>query len=78
MSVSETSELMGVTLNRIMCKDDLIVQYDDEDFIANSRFDDNEVFLYKIRQVIHLYGQYPNVDRKIELQIISINEKYRE
>eukprot|EP00102_Acyrthosiphon_pisum_P023173 XP_016660383.1 PREDICTED: uncharacterized protein LOC107883916 [Acyrthosiphon pisum] len=33
MAVSETGEMMGVTLNRTMCKDDLIVQYRNENFV---------------------------------------------
>ncbi|XP_060868424.1 arylalkylamine N-acetyltransferase 1-like [Metopolophium dirhodum] len=69
--------VMGVTLNTIMSKDDLIVQYGDENFISNLKFDDIEVFLYKIRRDIDLYEKYPNVDRIMELKIISVNEKYR-
>ena len=54
MAVSKTGEIMCVTFNRIMCKDDLTVQYGDEKFVSNSKFDDIEVLLYKIRWAIDL------------------------
>lgn len=77
MAVSENGEVMGVILNNIMCKDHQLDQYGDENFVSNSSFDDIEVLLYKIRQDVDLYGQYPNVDRIMELKLISVNEEYR-
>jgi len=80
MAVSETGDIMGAILNSIMSKEDyLIQQYVDENFEPSSRFDDIEVFLNKVRQDIDLFGQYPNVDvnRIMELKLISVNEAYR-
>jgi len=77
MAVSEIGEVMGVSLNNTMCKDHQLDQYGDENFVSNSRFDDIEVLLFKIRQDIDLYGQYPNVDPIMELKLISVNEEYR-
>lgn len=80
MAVSETGEIMGAILNSVMSKEDyLIQQYGDENFEPSSRFDDIEVLLNKVRRDIDLFGQYPNidVDRIMELKLISVNEAYR-
>jgi len=79
-AVSETGEVMGVILNSIMNMDDYIIQqYSDENFDPSSRFDDIEVLLNKVRRDIDLFGKYPNVniDRIMELKLISVNEAYR-
>lgn len=68
---------MGAILNSIMSKEDyLIQQYGDKNFEPSSRFDDIEVLLNKVRRDIDLFGQYPNidVDRIMELKLISVNE----
>lgn len=77
MAVSKTSEVMGITLNNIMCRDDLLIQYGDEDMDKISKYNEIEIFLDKVRKNSDIYEKYPNVDKIMELKIISVNEAYR-
>ncbi|CAI6364328.1 unnamed protein product [Macrosiphum euphorbiae] len=78
MAVSaETGEMMGVSLNTTLCRDNEIKKYSDENNDKSSKFNDIKVFLDKAEQDIDVFGQYPNIDHIMELSIITVKEAYR-
>ncbi|XP_022168222.1 dopamine N-acetyltransferase-like [Myzus persicae] len=78
MAVSaETGEMMGASLNTTLCRDDEIKKYGDENNDKSSKFNEIMVFLDKAEQNIDIFGKYPNIDRIMELKIITVNEAYR-
>lgn len=75
MALSKNGEVMGGIINYIIGKDD--IQYD-------GNFDDYSelnlkivTFLYKTKLKSNVFGQYPNVDRILDMNIIAVNRAYR-
>jgi len=78
MAVSaETGEMMGASLNTTLCRDNEIKKSSDENNDKSSKYNDIMVFLDKSERDIDVFGQYPNIDRIMELKIITVNEAYR-
>ncbi|CAI6343515.1 unnamed protein product [Macrosiphum euphorbiae] len=78
MAVSaETGEMMGASLNTTLCRDNEIKNTSDENNDKSSKYNDIMVFLDKSERDIDVFGQYPNIDRIMELKIITVNEAYR-
>ncbi|XP_022182153.1 dopamine N-acetyltransferase-like [Myzus persicae] len=76
MAISaETGEMMGAALNSTVCRSDEIKKYGDEN--KSSKYNDIMVVLDKAGRETNVFGQYPNVDRMMELKIITVNEEYR-
>jgi len=78
MAVSQTGDIMGVILNNIMHRDD--VEEDDEDGETcndNLKFKDIVVLLDKIKREADVFTQYENVNRVLEIKIVTVNEAYR-
>ena len=78
MAVSaDTGELMGASLNCIVGRDNEIKNYGDDNNDKSSKFNDIMVFLDKAGRDINVFGQFPNIDRIMELKIIAVHEAYR-
>lgn len=78
MAVSQTGDIMGVILNNIMRRVDVINEDDDDDSCnENSKFKDIVALLDKIKREADVFVQYPNVDRILEIKIVTVNDAYR-
>lgn len=82
MAISQTGDIMGVILNNIMHKDDVEEEEDDdsdddEACNENSKFKSIMVLLNKIKQEADVFAQYPNVNRIMDIKIVTVNEEYR-
>lgn len=78
MAVSQTGDIMGVILNNIMRRDDVEEEdNDDESCNENLKFKDIVELLNKIKREADVFAQYPNVDRILEIKIVTVNEAYR-
>jgi len=79
MAISQTGDIMGVILNNIMHRDDVEEEEDDDDETCNenSKFKDIVVLLDKIKREADVFVQYPNVNRILEIKIVTVNEEYR-
>ncbi|XP_022182146.1 dopamine N-acetyltransferase-like [Myzus persicae] len=76
MAISaETGEMMGASLNMTVCRSDGIKQYGDEN--KSSKLNDILILLDKAERETDVFGKYPNVDRMMDLKIITVNEEYR-
>ncbi|XP_060870316.1 arylalkylamine N-acetyltransferase 1-like [Metopolophium dirhodum] len=76
MAISvDTGEMMGAALNSTVCRSNEIKQYGDEN--KSSKYNDIMVILDKAGRETDVFGQYPNIDRMMELKIITVNEEYR-
>jgi len=78
MAVSQTGDIMGVILNNIMHRDDEEEdEEDDETCNDNLKFKDIVVLLDKIKREADVFAQYKNVNRILEIKIVTVNEAYR-
>lgn len=78
MAVStETGEMMGASLNTILCRDNEIKKISDENNDKCPKYNHIMDFLDKAERDVDVFGQYPNIDRIMELKIITVNEAYR-
>ncbi|XP_015363578.1 PREDICTED: dopamine N-acetyltransferase-like isoform X1 [Diuraphis noxia] len=78
MAVSaETGEMVGASLNTTICRDNEIKQFGDENNDKSSKFNDIMVLLDKAGRDVDVFGHYPNINRIMELKIITVNEAYR-
>lgn len=79
MAVSQTGDIMGVILNTIMHKDDMDEEEDDDDETCNenTKFKNIVALLNKIKREADVFSQYPNVNRIMEIKIVTVNEAYR-
>lgn len=78
MAVSQTGDIMGVILNNIMRRDDIEEDEDDDESCnENLKFKEIVVLLNKIKREAGVFAQYPNVDRILEIKIVTVNEAYR-
>ncbi|XP_027852763.2 arylalkylamine N-acetyltransferase 1-like [Aphis gossypii] len=78
MAVStETGEMMGATLNSTACRGDKIKQYSDKNNNRSIKYNELMIFLDKAGRDTDFFGQYPNIDRIMKLEIITVNEAYR-
>lgn len=77
MAVSQTGDIMGVILNNIMHRDE--DEEDDEDDTCNDnlKFKEIVVLLDKIKKEADVFTQYPNVNRILEIKIVTVNDAYR-
>lgn len=78
MAVSKTGDIMGVILNNMINRDDVEEDDDDGDTCnANLKFKDIVVLLEKIKREADVFAQYKNVNRILEIKIVTVNEAYR-
>lgn len=78
MAVStKTGEMMGATLNSTVCRGDKIKQYSDKNNARSIKYNELMIFLDKAGRATDFFGQYPNIDRIMKLEIITVNEAYR-
>lgn len=75
MALSANGEIMGGIVNNVMERND--VQYDGN-FDNYSELNSKVVkFLYETKLKSDVFGQYPNVDRILDMNIIAVNRAYR-
>jgi arylalkylamine N-acetyltransferase len=78
MAVStETGEMIGASLNNTMCRGNEINEIGEENNDKSSKFNDIMVLLDKAERDTDIFGKYPNIDRIMDLKIITVNEAYR-
>lgn len=78
MAVStETGELMGASLNNAMFRGNEIQEVGEENNEKCSKYNDIMGLLDKAERDTDIFGKYPNIDRIMELKIITVNEAYR-
>lgn len=79
MAVSQTGDIMGVILNNIMHRDEEEEEEDNKDDTCNHnlKFKEIVVLLDKIKKEADVFAQYPNVNRILEIKIVTVNEAYR-
>lgn len=77
MAVSQTGDIMGVILNNIMHRDEEEEDDEDDNCNDNLKFKEIVVLLEKIKKEADVFAQYPNVNRILEIKIVTVNEAYR-
>lgn len=78
MAVSKTGDIMGVILNTVMLRDDAGEEEDDDETCnKNLKFKDIVDLLDKIKREADVFAQYPNVNRILEIKIVTVNDAYR-
>ncbi|KAE9537685.1 hypothetical protein AGLY_006708 [Aphis glycines] len=78
MAVStETGELIGASLNSPMFRGNEIQEIGEENNEKSSKYNDIMGLLDKAERDTDIFGKYPNIDRIMELKIITVNEAYR-
>jgi len=66
------------SLNNTMCRSNKINKIGEENNDKSSKFNDIMVNLDKAERDTDVFGKYPNIDRIMELKIITVNyEAYR-
>lgn len=76
MALSRTGDIIGVILNHILHKDD--VDKDDDHLCnKNMKFKDIMMLMGKIRREAKVFVRYPNVNRIMEIKVVSVNDAYR-
>jgi len=76
--VSPNGDLMGVILNILTCRE--VGEKNDEsegDTKDNSKFSDITTFLDKVEREADVFKKYPNIDRIMDIKIISVDESFR-
>lgn len=70
---------MGVILNGLTCRSDHEEnnknEEDQED--DKTKFNDITSFLDKVEQEADVFTKYPNVDRIMDIKIVSVDESFR-
>lgn len=78
MAMSQTGDIMGVILNSVMLRDTTEEEDDDDETCnENLKFKNIVVLLDKIKREADVFAQYPNVDRILEIKIVTVNDAYR-
>jgi len=77
IAVSETGDILGVRINNLKCREDA----QNDDHIENSTGGpkSNEILklLKTIQREVDIFGQYPNVNRLLELKCVSVIDTCR-
>lgn len=69
---------MGVILSSITCRNDCQKNDQDEEELAdNTKFNDITTLLDKVERETNVFGKYPNVNRIMDIKIISVDESFR-
>lgn len=77
-AVSPDGDLIGVVLNNVMCRGDGEKNNEsEEDTKDNTKFNDITAFLDKVEREADVFKKYPNVDRVMDIKIISVDESFR-
>lgn len=70
---------MGVILNGLMCRSDHEENNKSEDDQEDdkTKFNDITSFLDKVEQEADVFTKYPNIDRIMDIKIVSVDESFR-
>lgn len=69
---------MGVILSSFMCKEERGKINESENGPEdNTKFNDITTLLDKVEREADVFGKYPNVNRVIDIKIISVDESFR-
>uniref|UniRef100_A0A2S2PHN2 N-acetyltransferase domain-containing protein n=1 Tax=Schizaphis graminum TaxID=13262 RepID=A0A2S2PHN2_SCHGA len=78
MAVSaETGDIIGAMLNSTVCRGDKIKHYCDKNNNKSLKYNKIMIILEKDERDIDFFGQYPNIERIMKLEIITVNKAYR-
>lgn len=77
-AVSPDGDLIGVVLNNLTCKVDGEKNNESEENAKdNTKFSDITTFLDKVEREADVFKKYPNIDRVMDIKIISVDESFR-
>jgi len=77
-AVSSDGDLIGVVLNNLTCRVDGEKNNESkEDTKDNTKFNVITTFLDKVEREADVFKKYPNVDRVMDIKIISVDESFR-
>lgn len=77
-AVSPNGDLIGVVLNNLTCRVDSEKNNEsEEDAKDNTKFSVITKFLDKVEREADVFKKYPNVDRVMDIKIISVDESFR-
>lgn len=77
-AVSSDGNLMGVILSSPTLRNNSEQNNDcDEELEDNSKFSDIVKFLYEVERGTDVFNKYPDIDRIMDIKIISVDESYR-
>jgi len=76
--VSPNGDLVGVVLNNLTSRVDGGKNNESkEDTKDNTKFNNITAFLDKVEREADVFKKYPNVDRVMDIKIISVDESFR-
>lgn len=77
-AISPSGELMGVVLNGLTSKNDREENdTTNEELGDHTKFNDITTLLDKVEREADVFSKYPNVDRIMDIKIISVDESFR-
>lgn len=77
-AVSSNGDLIGVVLNNLTYRVDREKNNEnDEDTKDNTKFNIITEFLDKVEREADVFQKFPNVDRVMDIKIISVDESFR-
>lgn len=79
-AISSDGDLMGVILSDLTCRNDREKYIDSEKDSApgdNTKFNIITTLLDKIERETDVFNKYPNIDRIMDIKIISVDESFR-
>lgn len=77
-AVSPDGDLIGVVLNNLTCRENCEKNNKSEDGPKdNTKFNVITAFLDKVEREADMFKKYPNVDRVMDIKIISVDESFR-
>jgi len=77
-AVTPNGDLMGVILSSIVCKKERGETNESENKTKdNTKFKDIVTLLDKVEREADVFGKYPNVNRVIDIKIVSVDESFR-
>jgi len=77
-AVSANGDLMGVILSSLTCRGERGENNESEnDPDDNTKFNDITTLLDKVEREADVFTKYPNIDRVMDIKIISVDESFR-
>lgn len=77
-AVSPNGDLIGVVLNNLTYRVDREKNNENEDDAKdNTKFNIITAFLDKVEREADVFQKFPNVDRVMDIKIISVDESFR-
>jgi len=80
MAVSPNNDLMGVCVNGVLTREDMELQDLKDEEVAdcgNKKFKKILNLLNVVAKESDVFGQYPEVDKVLEIRVLSVDDTYR-